>query len=477
MVAPLSELQYLDRLQRGLYYSNPLQYVCDVFEDPMRPGHAVEPDKWQAEVLDALNKNPQIACASGHGCGKSGLSAWIIHWFIATRDHPQIVVTANTGAQLSGKTWRELKKWNDRAINGGHFKWTATRFYHRGDPETWFAQATPWSEQNSEAFAGTHETTGVLMLFDEASAISDTIYEVTAGAMTTEGAHWILFGNPTRNTGRFRECFDGGKEAHRWWTMKVDSRTAKLTDKKKLQEWAEDYGEDSDFFRVRVRGEFPRQSTSQFISAEIVDAAMATALQPREYVRDQKVLGVDVAKGGGSGARHVITRRQGRKAWAGRAFIEIDTMELVGEIIDEYHSWQADIVCVDGTGVGTGVVHRLRELNIPTVDVMVGSQSTDPAQYANLRTELWGRARQWLRGSVDLDPDDELRGELIAPEYDHTGKMQIRLEPKKYTSQRLGLSPDKADSFVITFAADAIGGAQVTALPVRSAPRTGWWSN
>jgi hypothetical protein len=202
---------------------------------------------------------------------------------------------------------------------------------------------------------------------------------------------------------------------------------------------------------------------------------MARILQPREYLREQKILGVDVAKGGGSGDRHSTCRRQGRKAWSPKPYVEIDTMELVAVIIDEFFSWKADIVCVDGTGVGTGVVHRLRELNIPVVDVMVGSQSTDPVQYFNMRTELWGRARQWLRGDVDLEPDELLRKELIGPEYDHTGKMQLRLEPKKYTKQTLGFSPDLADSFIMTFAADAIGDSRHIALPIVKAPMRGWW--
>jgi hypothetical protein len=81
-----------------------------------------------------------------------------------------------------------------------------------------------------------------------------------------------------------------------------------------------------------------------------------------------------------------------------------------------------------------------------------------------------------LRGEVDLDPDDELKRELISPEYDHTGKMQLRLEPKKYTRQRLGVSPDLADAFVITFAADAVGEGRVVALPVQQSPTTGWWT-
>ena len=476
MVAPVSEKEYLDRLSRGIYFNSPILYVQDVFADPQNPGHSVVPDEWQAKVLDNIAKNPLISVTSGHGIGKTALSSWLIHWFLATRDHPTIKVTANTANQLTSNTWRELKRWNDVAINGHHFAWYATTFKHKADPDTWFAKAIPWSDHNSEAFAGTHETRGVLMVFDESSAISDSIFNVAMGALTTEGSRMVMFGNPTRNTGYFRETFEGGKFTHRWVNLKVDSRTAKMTDKKLLQEWLDDYGEDSDFFRVRVRGEFPRQSTSQFISSEIVDNAMSRALEPRVYSRDPKILGVDVAKGGGSGDRHTICRRQGRKAWQVKPLVEIDTMELVGRVIDEYRSWNADIICVDGTGVGTGVVHRLQELGLPVVDVMVGSQSTDPVQYFNLRTELWGRARQWLRGEVDLDPDDELKRELISPEYDHTGKMQLRLEPKKYTRQRLGVSPDLADAFVITFAADAVGEGRIVALPVQQSPTTGWWT-
>jgi hypothetical protein len=471
---PVSIDTYLKKLERGEYYNDPGEYVRDVFEDPQNRGLSVEPDVWQDEVLGALPSESQLAVASGHGPGKSALSAWIIHWFIATRDHPQIVVTANTNSQLTKKTWRELKKWNDRAVNGNHFKWTATSFAHKADPGTWFAAAIPWSEHNSEAFAGTHETQGVLILFDEASAIADVIWEVASGAMTTEGAKWLCFGNPTRNTGRFRECFPGGREAHRWWTKQVDSRTARMTDKVKLQEWEDDWGEDSDYFRVRVRGVFPRQSTDQFISSEVVDEAFARVLMPQEYYHGEKVIGVDVAKGGENGDRHGIVRRQGRKMWKVRPIVGIDTMGLVAAVVDEYNLWNADVVCVDGTGVGTGVVSRLKELNIPVIDVMVGSNANDPIQYFNLKTELYGLFRDWLRYG-DLEMDEDLKKELIAYEFDHTNKMQLRLEPKKYVKQRLGFSPDLAVTAVLTMAAEGTRTSKVRALPVVQRNSNGWW--
>jgi hypothetical protein len=471
---PLSQSQFLKKLENGDYYDDPVEYVQDVFEDPDNRGFSVVPDEWQADTLNDIAGAPQVAVSSGHGIGKTTLTSWVIHWFITTRDHPQIVITANTNSQLTKKTWRELKKWNDRAINGHHYKWTATSFAHKADPGTWFAAAIPWSEHNSEAFAGTHETRGVLMVFDEASAVADIIWEVASGAMTTEGAKWLALGNPTRNTGRFRECFPGGRESHRWKTRQVDSRTARMTDKVKLKEWEDDWGEDSDYFRVRVRGIFPRQSTDQFISGEVVSEAMARVLLPQEYYHDQRILGVDVAKGGEFGDRHAIVRRQGRKMWKVRPLTGIDTMGLVSQVMDEYNLWRADVVCVDGTGVGTGVVHRLKELNVPVIDVMVGSNAQDPIQYYNLRTELYGLLRDWLRYG-DLEPDEELRKELIAYEFDHTNKMQIRLEPKKYVKQRLGFSPDLSDAAALTMAAEGARTRTMRALPVVARPNSNWW--
>jgi hypothetical protein len=35
----------------------------------------------------------------------------------------------------------------------------------------------------------------------------------------------------------------------------------------------QDYGEDSDFVRIRVRGVFPRTGSKQFISSEVVEPA------------------------------------------------------------------------------------------------------------------------------------------------------------------------------------------------------------
>ena len=110
------------------------------------------PDKWHKEVLETIRaylEGPdtmplRIAVASGHGAAKTTLVAWLMHWFMSCRGHPQVVCTANTESQLITRTWRELAKWHKLASNRDWFDWTATSFYLKAHPETWKANAIPW---------------------------------------------------------------------------------------------------------------------------------------------------------------------------------------------------------------------------------------------------------------------------------------------------------------------------------------------
>ena len=153
-----------------------------------------------------------------------------------------------------------------------------------------------WSEHNTEAFAGLHNKgKRIVLVFDEASAIADKVWEVAEGALTDEETEiiWVAFGNPTRNTGRFRECFRRYK--HRWHHAQIDSRTVEGTNKAQIAKWAEDYGEESDFFKVRVRGMFPSMSARQFISETDVAAAYGRHVPESAYAFAPKIITVDPA--------------------------------------------------------------------------------------------------------------------------------------------------------------------------------------
>ena len=450
---------------------DPLGYVLYVFD--WGQGDLADeegPDEWQADMLREIGEamrtsetSVRMAVASGHGIGKTALTAWVIHWFIATRPGCAGVVTANTADQLKNKTWRELSKWNTRAINGHWFDWTATSFKSVERPDTWFIAAQPWSKERSEAFAGLHEK-DVLVLFDEASAIDDVIWEVAEGAMTEKGALWLALGNPTRGSGRFKECW--GKFRNYWRTKQIDSRTAKRTNKAEIAQYETIYGADSDFFRVRVRGMWPRASSMQFIASDVVEAAMAR--NPECHAWEPLIIGVDVARYGDD--QTVIAFRRGRDAatipWV--KYRGIDTMTLAAEIARLADQEKADAIFVDGVGIGAGVVDRLRQLKRECFDVQSGGKPSglyfdEPIKCKNKRVEMWAQMRQWLR--IGAIPDDsELEGDLTGIEYGYDADNATQLERVEDMKKRGLASPDSATALALTFAEPVAPRADDTAL-------------
>ncbi len=431
------------------------------------------PDQWQTEALAAIRDNlstaqpVRIAVASGHCVGKSALVSWLILWALATFPDARATVTAGTEGQLRTKTWPELAKWHRRCICGHWLEMTATALHARqaGHEKSWRADAVPWSEHNTEAFSGLHnQGRRILLVFDEASAIADSIWEVSEGALTDASTEiiWLAFGNPTRNTGRFRECF--GRWQHRWITKQVDSRNVRVANAEQITQWVSDYGEDSDFVRVRVRGVFPRAGTMQFIPSDL--AAEAMQREAVASMQDPLILGVDVARFGEDSS--VICIRKGRDArtYAPVRLRGVSTTTLSARVADIYQHYRADAVFVDGGGVGGGVVDQLRAARVPVHDIQFGSKADRvmPGQemihYANKRAEMWGLMREWLQGgSIPNNP--ELAAELTGLEFGYVmreGRDAIQLESKVDMKKRGLASPDWADALALTFAYPVMAG-------------------
>lgn len=435
------------------------------------------PHQWQIEVLEQLRDGLitveqaiRIARTSGHGIGKSALVAWIILWAISTFEDTKGVVTANTENQLKTKTWAELAKWHRLFIGKELFEMAATALYSK-DPEherTWRIDMVPWSERNTEAFAGLHnQGKRILIVFDEASAIPDVIHEVTEGALTDQNTEiiWAMFGNPTRNKGRFREAFPGGKFAHRWLTKAIDSRTVPGTNLKQFKEWVEDFGEDSDFVRVRVRGVFPRTDAISFIGYELARLAAERELPLYGYALPNSspvILGVDVARFGDDAT--VVYPRQGLDARSRPPTIirKTDLMSQARQISQIFIDLKARAVMMDSGGVGGGLVDILRSMNIPVWEVDFGSNPDginvkQGTKYYNKRAEIWGALRDWLANGCIIRevPGQEatLIDELTAPTYGFAGDdEEIQLEKKKDMRRRGVPSPNVADALACTFA-------------------------
>ena len=431
--------------------NDPLLYVRTAFdwdELPMK-----EPLDWQVKVLSDIRDGilspaqaARIAVASGHGIGKSALVAWIILWSLC-KPNTRGQVTANTESQLLTKTWVELTKWYNLSVSRHIFTLSKTSLF--ASPE-WRFDAVTWSEARPEGFAGLHNFgKRLVLIMDEGSAIPEEVYNVAEGAMTDKDTEKIfcVFGNPTQPTGRFRDYF--GKDRESFSTYMIDSRTVPLTDKTQIAAWEKEYGEDSDFFRVRVRGMFPNTAANSLIGEGTVDEAMGRVLVPEIYDNAPRVLGIDVARFGTDDS--VIVRRQGRKVWEPQVFKGLSTMELVGQAIRVIDDFAPQAVFIDETGVGAGVVDRLKELGYKINGVDFGSKANNTNKYANRRSEMWGEMGEWLKGA-DIPKDRALRQDLIAPTYTLNNRGQILLEKKENIKKRGLPSPDRADALAVTFA-------------------------
>jgi hypothetical protein len=454
------------------YYADPLGFV--LFAYPWGEPGPLEahdgPDTWQRECLvwigeqvtargfDGVHAVEPIreAVSSGHGIGKSVLVAFIVDWLMSTRPHCQGTITANTITQLQTKTWAALQRWTKLCRTGHWFEINSDRMYRKGYKDSWFCAPQSSKEENSEAFAGQHAADSTsFYIFDEASAIPRTIYQVAEGGLTDGEPMIFLFGNPTRSDGPFHEaCF--GSMRHRWHPRVIDSRTSRFTNKEQLAEWAQDYGEDSDFFRVRVRGLPPAASDLQYIDSKTVREA-----QERPAVAfsdDPLVCGLDVARGGSDEC--VFRFRRGHDA---RSIPPVrvpgeqarDSMRLVTLAADilgrTYGGRKVQTMFVDGTGIGGPIVDRLRQMNHRNViEVQFGAESPDRKQ-ANMRAFMWTKLRDWLKHGA-IDATSALEMDLTAPGYFHDKQDRLLLESKEQMKKRGVDSPDDADALALTFA-------------------------
>ena len=475
------------------FYDDPLGYVMynwDWDQDksiqlvklqsPWKERYKCEygPDVWACEYLDQLGAeirkrkfdgvhavDPiQFSTGSGHGIGKTVMVAWLIKFIADTRPFSKGTVTANTDIQLRTKTWAALGSWHAKSLTKDWFTYAAGRgsmsFKSVTHPTDWFCSAQTSREENSESFAGQHAANSTsYYIFDEASGIPDKIFEVRKGGLMTGEPMAFDFGNCTRNTGAFYDNMEG-KQKHRYIRRFIDSRTVAITNKAEIQKMVDDYGEDSDIVRVRVKGQFPKAASAQFITRDVVEMA-----QEREVVVGRTaalVIGVDPARFGDDDT--VIWARHGddARSFPPERYNGLDGIQVASRVIAKVKFFEnlgksVDAIFVDGNGIGASVVDQLRNLGYNPIDVQFGGAPTDRNTYRYKVDECWGEMREAIKTRLAL-PDagteigKALEEQLTQRLYGYTLKGQLNLETKKQMKERGLGSPDIADALALTYA-------------------------
>jgi hypothetical protein len=274
---------------------------------------------------------------------------------------------------------------------------------------------------------------------------------------------FFAWGQMLKSYGEFYKVTFGSSAA-RWDTRIWDGRESAFTNKQTIKDWEDDWGEDSDFYRVHVLGLAPRASALQFIGQELVDGARRREHRP--LLDEPLVVGYDAANGGM--ARHMFVFRRGLDAKS------IPPVSLPGDtprdavvakaaeiMSDRSHGRRVTALFGD-QAFGSVIIERLRSSGFTNCfEVNFGETSFDK-HYLNMRSQMWATMKEWLRLGAIAD-DEKLAQQFFGPGFhDRNGKLV--LESKQDMAKRKVKSPDYADGLALTFA------RKVAPPPLTSAP-------
>ena len=423
---------------------------------------------WQKEkeIIEAVKNNKEVVVRSCNASGKTFTSARIVHWWLWTR-YPSIVLT-------TAPTWRQVKEilWREIHTAGKEF-YPSDRFLETkiNLDSNWFALGL--STDRVDQFQGFHSE-NLLVIVDEASGVNEEIYQAIDGLKPNK---LLLIGNPLRNTGRFAESFKN-RLSYKIHISAFDTPNLVASGYDSFEKFREDYqkgidfsqknrivinglitledvvlfakryGIDSDVFRVRVLGEFPKRETESWISLEEIEGAMNREVIVENW--EEKVMGVDTARFGND--RTVLQVRHGKKFTKKIVLRNKDAEEIVGQIINlaKEEKIRVENIKVDIIGVnGLAVVKLLKQQGFLVTEVNFAEKASD-SRFANLRAECFFKLKEDLKtGQL---PKDEDYWELANIKYKYNIRGQIQIESKEEMKMRGLESPDVADACALTYA-------------------------
>lgn len=428
----------------------------------------------QVEILEALRDCRRVAVPSCHESGKTYVASVAAAHHLLSHQPSKVVTTAPTQRQVKDLLWTEIRTRHagmKRRLGGdpGLGAPTLTHWAIPGESDwfaTGFATSPDRATESATKMTGYHSP-NLLVILDEAGGIAREVWSAVDALLTSSRAKVLAIGNPASGTEFERVC-----RSPDWRTLHISAFDCpNVRDPENPMPWGvtpqwidemrRRWGEGSVVYQTKVLGLFPETSVDTLLSIAEVERALGR--WPPQECKAKVTMGVDVARFGSD--ETVIYLLQGPRirlveSWSGQ-----DTMKTAGRVIalaleNEIYIGKANRIAVDDTGVGGGVVDRLREQRWHVNAVNFGSKPEGyrtEEKFANRRTELWWNLREWVRTDAalgDLNPDvkDVLRADLCAPKYQQKSDGRIALEPKKRIRERTGRSPDHGDALALAVA-------------------------
>lgn len=432
----------------------------------MREVLGLRPLSYQVKILESVRDNKSTAVASCHGAGKTMVAAMVVLWFFCTRKPAVVITTAPTGRQVKNLLWRYIRKLHAKSKRKlpGTVLSVELKTDNAEDSDWW---ALGFASRDSNAAQGVHSE-NVLIVYDEATGVDDEIRDSMEGALGDANARELALGNPTGDTGFFRDAWEKSKAF--WHTINISAlKTPNVRARKRLvpglvgHEWVDKirtrFGEKHPFWICRVLGRWFNFSDERCVTKD----AIRQAQDRWESVPEggERILGADIAAEGQDSTALVM--RVGRKLYTVDVYHEADPIANARRILDAAKRENADRIHVDATGVGLGVYSKLLELHeqgqagdIEIVKIVWGWSAKDKSTYNRLLDEIWFSVRDAFDPAnpepIALEPNDAALAEqlnLRRWKMDNRGK--IKVETKNELRARGAGSPDVGDAAALTF--------------------------
>src|SRR3989344_3389458 len=282
---------------------------------------------------------------------------------------------------------------------------------------------------------------------DESALIDDDIHAKIMRMLGDSTDNFLVkIGNPFRRN-HFLKSF----QSDRYHKIFIDWRQG-VDEDRFTDDFIEEMREQA-FFDIFYEVKFPDADAvdEQGWMPLLTDLEIERAFVEEDQPFGQKRIGVDVAAGGRNWS--VIVLRSTNLARKLLKNHDPDTMSLTGNVLNfkKEHSVENNNIFVDNVGVGKGTYDRLQEQFREIVGVNGGEEPQDKVRFANLRAEMFWRAKEWIIKGGKLEKDEDwYQLSKIKYKTDSSGRLKIM---SKDEMLRHGIdSPDFADSFAMTFA-------------------------
>jgi len=433
-----SATTYMDR-----YQSNYELWMKDIM------GATITDD--QRIVAEALAKHHFVSAKSGTTTGKTALAATTGLWFLTTHPESKIPCTAPTGHQLEDLLFAEMETWSRRIKYDPMreaIKIIKGKIFIEGHRDWYIAARTipkDTKDKLGDVLAGFHAP-HLLFEVDEAAGVPDVVFKGIEGSMIQKNVRCLLVGNPTRPTGFFYDTHN--KHREHWFRATLSSERSPFVEPNWVERMRELHGEDSDFFRTKIIGEFPSGGGAHIVTIDQVRDAMLRRVGANPDLIDAPIVaGLDPAAGNNDYS--ILTIRKGWYIFDPIRIRHTDTNDLIPQVVTACRNGKVSELYIEYNGLGIGVYDDLkRKTYFRCFKVVMNARANDPQAYRNIRSELYIGFRDNFE-ELAIGDNDRYIHELPEIMIDED-KEPLQLEPKPKLKSRLGFSPDYSDSLVLS---------------------------